>query len=36
VMYFTQLVGLAFGIPPKRLGIGKELVSTTLALSFAA
>ena len=36
VMYFTQLVGLALGIPPKRLGIGKELVSTTLALSFAA
>jgi heterodisulfide reductase subunit B len=36
VMYFTQLLGLALGIPPKRLGIGKELVSTTLALSFAA
>jgi heterodisulfide reductase subunit B len=36
VMYFTQLVGLALGIPPKRLGIGKELVSTTLALSIAA
>ena len=35
VMYFTQLVGLALGIPPKRLGIGKELVSTTLALSVA-
>lgn len=35
VMYFTQLLGLALGIPPKRLGIGKELVSTTLALSFA-
>jgi heterodisulfide reductase subunit B len=27
VMYFTQLMGLAFGIPPKRLGIGTELVS---------
>ncbi len=29
VMYFTQLLGLAMGIDPKRLGIGKELVSTT-------
>ena len=28
VMYFTQLIGLAMGIPPERLGIGKELVST--------
>ena len=27
VLYFTQLVGLAFGIPPKKLGIGKEFVS---------
>ena len=27
VMYFTQLVGLAMGIEPQRLGIGKELVS---------
>jgi heterodisulfide reductase subunit B len=27
VMYFTQLVGLAMGIAPERLGIGKELVS---------
>jgi heterodisulfide reductase subunit B len=27
VMYFTQLVGLAFGIPQKKLGIGKEFVS---------
>ncbi len=25
-MYFTQLIGLAFGIAPGRLGIGKELV----------
>ena len=36
VMYFSQLVGLALGIPPKRLGIGKELVSTTLAVSSVA
>jgi heterodisulfide reductase subunit B2 len=27
VMYFTQLIGLAFGIPAKKLGIGKEFVS---------
>ena len=27
VMYFTQLIGLAFGIKPKKLGIGKEFVS---------
>jgi len=27
VLYFTQLIGLAFGIEPKKLGIGKEIVS---------
>jgi len=27
ILYFTQLVGLALGIPAKKLGIGKELVS---------
>lgn len=27
VLYFTQLIGLAFGLPPKQLGIGTELVS---------
>jgi len=26
-MYFTQLLGLALGVAPKRLGIGKEMVS---------
>jgi heterodisulfide reductase subunit B len=26
-MYFTQLIGLALGLAPGRLGIGKELVS---------
>jgi len=36
VVYFTQLVGLAFGIPPKSLGIGSELVSTRDVLSYAA
>jgi heterodisulfide reductase subunit B len=34
VVYFTQLIGLAFGIPPKRLGIGMELVSATPVLSW--
>jgi heterodisulfide reductase subunit B len=32
VMYFTQLVGLAMGIEPGRLGIGKELVSAAPVL----
>jgi heterodisulfide reductase subunit B len=35
VMYFTQLVGLAMGIPAKQLGIGTELVSTRPVLSHA-
>jgi heterodisulfide reductase subunit B len=26
IMYFTQLLGIAFGIEPKKLGFGKELV----------
>ena len=34
VMYFTQLIGLAFGIPPKRLGIGAEFVSTQQVLDY--
>ncbi len=33
VLYFTQLLGLALGITPKKLGIGMELVSTLPALS---
>ncbi len=33
VLYFTQLVGLALGIAPDRLGIGSELVSATPALA---
>ena len=32
VMYFTQLIGLALGIPPKRLGIGSELVAVMPAI----
>jgi heterodisulfide reductase subunit B len=35
VMYFTQLVGLALGIPPKRLGIGSELVAVMPAIADA-
>jgi heterodisulfide reductase subunit B2 len=32
VMYFTQLIGLAFGVPPKKLGMGKEFVALTPSL----
>lgn len=35
VMYFTQIIGLAMGISPKRLGIGAELVSATPIAAFA-
>ena len=33
VMYFTQLIGMAFGIPNKKLGIGKEFVSYAPSLA---
>jgi len=33
VLYFTQLIGLAMGISPKKLGIGKELVSALPVLA---
>lgn len=32
VMYFTQLLGIALGVAPERLGIGKELVSVAPTL----
>jgi len=32
ILYFTQLMGLAFGIKPKELGFGKEFVSANPAL----
>lgn len=32
ILYFTQLLGLALGISPKKLGIGAELVSATPVL----
>jgi heterodisulfide reductase subunit B len=35
VVYFTQLIGLAFGVPGKNLGIGKEIVSATPLAPFA-
>ncbi len=33
VLFFTQLMGLAFGSPPEALGIGTELVSARKALA---
>jgi heterodisulfide reductase subunit B2 len=33
VLFFTQLMGLAFGKDPQSLGIGKEIVSAAAALS---
>lgn len=35
VMYFSQLLGLALGISPGRLGIGKELVPADILKQFA-
>jgi heterodisulfide reductase subunit B len=32
VVYFTQLIGLAMGIPPKKLGFGKEFLHPTKAI----
>jgi heterodisulfide reductase subunit B len=32
IVYFTQLIGLALGIPNKKLGIGKEFVSIAPSL----
>jgi len=32
ILYFTQLLGLAFGVPAEELGIGKEFVSAAPAL----
>jgi heterodisulfide reductase subunit B len=34
VLYFTQIMGLAFGVPPNRLGIGSELVSASPVAHF--
>ncbi len=32
VLYFTQMMGLAFGLPPKEMGFGQELVSAQRVL----
>ena len=32
VVYFTQLIGLAMGIPPKKIGFGKEFLSPKKAI----
>jgi len=32
ILYFTQMLGIAFGIEPKTLGFGKELVAATPVL----
>ena len=34
-VYFTQLIGLAMGVEPKKLGIGKEMVSIAPKLQFS-
>jgi heterodisulfide reductase subunit B len=34
ILYFTQLIGLAMGIPPKQLKIGSELVPASDVLSY--
>jgi heterodisulfide reductase subunit B len=33
ILYFTQLVGLALGLAPEQLGIGKEFVDARPALA---
>jgi len=33
ILFFTQLIGLAFGLEPKALGIGSEVVSASEALA---
>ncbi|MFN3763670.1 MAG: hypothetical protein ACK4WK_10800, partial [Anaerolineae bacterium] len=32
ILYFTQMMGLAFGIAPERLGFGQEIVSAERVL----
>lgn len=32
ILFFTQLMGLAFGAPPKKVGIGSEVISARVAL----
>jgi heterodisulfide reductase subunit B len=35
ILYFTQLIGLAYGFTPREMGIGKEFVSARQALAKA-
>jgi heterodisulfide reductase subunit B len=35
ILYFTQLMGLAFGIKPKKLGIGREIIPADRVLACA-
>ncbi len=35
VVYFTQLLGLALGVPSKKLGLGRELIAATPLASYA-
>jgi heterodisulfide reductase subunit B len=32
ILFFTQLMGLAFGMPAERLGFGREIISSREAL----
>jgi heterodisulfide reductase subunit B len=36
VMYFTQLMGVAFGLKPAKVGIGQELIAGAPLLAYAA
>ena len=33
ILFFTQLMGLAFGMPAKKLGFGREIISARPALA---
>jgi heterodisulfide reductase subunit B len=33
ILFFTQLMGLAYGMPAERLGIGREIISSRQALA---
>jgi heterodisulfide reductase subunit B len=33
ILYFTQILGIAFGLDPKKLGFGKELVAAMPVLT---
>ena len=33
ILYFTQILGIAFGLDPKKLGFGKEMVAAMPVLA---